>query len=199
MASLDYHIILMTTCQPFIQDQWDDELSPRELVTSTERDINVLTRLYYLRHGFADAHVYLTAPLSKIGFVSLQRINDNKNTSPEELEYLRSSLFLALKGLREQGCSYYITRTLYYILKNQLRPEEARYLAGMEVSASAADESPGLVGEIQSAWVPRIVDISADPAAEELSKLAKEYLTLEFGELSDDGSGYESSLSVAAG
>jgi len=188
----------MTTRQPFIQDEWNDGPNPSSLVADTERDMNVLIRLYYFRHGFADAHVYLTAPLSKLGFVSLQAINDNKNTSREDLEYLRSSLFLALRGLREQGRNYYITRTLYYILKNQLRPEEAHYLAGMETSASAADESPGLV-EIQSAWVPLIVDISDDPVAEELSKLAKEYLTLEFGEQSDDGSGYESNVSPAAG
>ena len=126
--------------------------------------------------------------------MSLQSINDH--TSPQDLHYLRSSLFLSLRGLREQGCNYYIARTLYYIVRNQILPEEARLLEGSENPESAADESPGLVGEVRSAWVPRIVDISDDPVAEELSKLAKQFLPLGLGGQNDDGSGYDSSLSA---
>ncbi|KAF2624882.1 hypothetical protein BU25DRAFT_347202 [Macroventuria anomochaeta] len=194
LMHLDYHIVLMTICQPFTHDQWDDRLEPRNIVLAAERDINVLLRLYYYRHGFVGADSWLTAPLAKIGFSSLHSINDQ--TSPEDLEYLRSSLFLALSGLREQGRNYYISKTVYHIIKNQVRPEEAGLLLGSEDPQSVADENPGLIGEVQSAWVPRIIDISDDPVAQELSDLAKQFLTLKDGGQDDDGSVHGSSLSA---
>ncbi|KAF2622341.1 hypothetical protein BU25DRAFT_495081 [Macroventuria anomochaeta] len=126
--------------------------------------------------------------------MSLNSINDRMN--PQELDYTRSSLFLALRGLHEQGCNYYNTRTIYYILKNQLRPEEARLSHGLDDPETASDEKPSLDSEIQSAWTPRIVDISDDPVIEELSKLAKQFLTLDSGEQSDYETGNNSPLST---
>jgi hypothetical protein len=142
-----------------------------------ERDINILLRLYYIRHGFTGADSWLTAPLSKIGFMVLQRLNDQ--TNPGDVEYLRSTLSLALNGLREQGRNYYLSRTVYYIVRNQVRPEESGLLAGVEDRESADDEGPELGGEVHSSWVARSVDISGDAATEELSYLAKQYLKLE--------------------
>lgn len=184
----------MTVCQPFVRDEWVKGINFAKVVQDAERDINVLLRLYHLRHGFSGADSWLTSPLAKLGFMSLQRIN--KDTNPQDLHYLRSSLFLALGGLREQGRNYYISRTVHYIIRNQIRPEEADLLQGTEDPESAADESPGLAAEVQSAWVPRVVDISDDLVAEELSKLAKQFLTLESGGQSDDGSGYDSAVSA---
>jgi hypothetical protein len=142
-------------------------------------------RLYYLRHGFSHADAYLVSPLSKLGFMSLHSINNQQ--SEEELYYARSTLFLVLQGLRDQGRSYYITRTMFYIFKQQLRPEEKRYSYGSEDAETAADEKPGLIGKIQSAWTPRIVDVSDHQTAEELSKLANQFLGLNLREQSDDG------------
>jgi hypothetical protein len=184
----------MTICQPFTNDQWDDGLIPKDIVSDAERDINVLMRLYYLRHGFADAHVYLTAPLSKIGFMSLQSINDQ--TTPQKLEDTRSNLLLSLRGLREQGQNYYIARTIYHVIKSRLRPEEARLSQHLANPETAADESPALDGEIQSGWVPHIVNISDEPVAEELSKLAKQFLMLDSSEQSEDEIGNDSPLST---
>lgn len=184
----------MIVCQPFTGDDWDDELIPKDIVSNAERDINVLLRLYYSRHGFEDPHIYLSIPLVKLGFMSLHSINDQM--PPEKLHYMRSSLLLILKGLREQGRSYYVTRTLYHIIKNQLRPEEARLLQGTEDPESESDRSPQLEGEVQSAWSPTIVDISDDPSEDELSKLAKRFLKLDSGEQSESEAGNNSPLPV---
>lgn len=194
LMHLDYQIALMIVCQPFTGDDWDDELIPKDIVSNAERDINVLLRLYHSRHGFEDPHVYLSIPLVKLGFMSLHSINDQM--PPEKLDHMRSSLLLALKGLREQGRSYYVTRTVYYIIKNQLRPEEARLLQGAEDPESELDRSPELESEIQSAWTPTFVDISDDPSEDELSKLAKRFLKLDSGEQSDSEAGNSSSLPV---
>ncbi|EMD69258.1 hypothetical protein COCSADRAFT_130800 [Bipolaris sorokiniana ND90Pr] len=196
LMHLDYHIVIMTICQPFTANQLIDEYSPKDIVLNARRDINVLVRLYYVRHGFKAAHVYLTSPLSKLGFMSLHNLNNS--TTPEELELNRSSLLLALEGLREQGRNYYITRTIYYIMKSQLRPEEARILQGLETPETAADESPSLVVETQSEWYPRIIDISDVPVDEELSKLANQYLKLDSDVQSDSEVGSSPGPSISA-
>ncbi|EOA89630.1 uncharacterized protein SETTUDRAFT_103856 [Exserohilum turcica Et28A] len=194
LIHLDYQITLMIVCQPYSNDKWENGLVPKDIIANAERDINVLIRLYYFRHGFEDAHLYLTSPLSKLGFMSLNSIHERM--THQELDYARSSLLLALKGLREQGRNYYIVRTIYHIIKNQLRPEESRLLQGLEDRETEYDKDPGLVGEIQSAWTPTVFDISEDPSATELSKLAKRYLKLESEEPSDSEAGNCSPLSV---
>lgn len=165
---------MIKICQPFINEEWNYELAAKQLVTDAERDLNILLRLYYLRHGFSHADVYLVSPLSKLGFMALQSLSTSQTHA--DLDYARSTLFLALQGLREQGCSFYISRTMYYILRQQLRPEEVRYLAGTEDAECAADERPGMAGEIQSAWTPAIVNTSDGRTAQGLSELASEFL-----------------------
>jgi len=183
----------MIVCQPFTNDGWDDGLIPKDIVSNAERDINVLIRLYYSRHGFEDLHLYLLISLAKLGFISLHSINDQM--PPKKLYYMRSSL-LALKGLREQGRSYYVIRTVYHIIKNQLRSEEARLLQGAEDPESELDKSPELESEIQLAWTPTVLNISDNPSEDELSKLAKRFLKLDSGEQSDSEAGNSSPLPV---
>jgi hypothetical protein len=77
--------------------------------------------------------------------------------------------------LHEQGQNYYIIRTMYYVIKNQLRPQEQAVLHGSENLEPGADESPDLLAEVHSAWTPRIVDVSEN-ADVELSKLANQFL-----------------------
>ena len=177
--SLDYHVVLMTICQPFTYEHWEDGIEPRNIVLTAGRDINVLLRLYYHRHGFQGADSWLTSPLAKIGFMSLHSISNRVGS--EDLEYHRSSLFLALKGLYEQGLNYYITKTIYHVIRSQVRPEEARRLLGLEDLKSVLDESTGLIAEVESAWVPQIIDISDDPVSQRLSDLTRQFLTLEHG------------------
>lgn len=56
-----------------------------------------------------------------------------------------------------------------------------------------ADEIPALVGEVQSEWVPRAMDLSDDPVAQRLSDLAKQCFTLERNGQGDDGAVHDSS------
>ncbi|KAF3003189.1 hypothetical protein E8E13_009462 [Curvularia kusanoi] len=192
LLHLDYYVVLMTICQPFVRDEETEGINFQKIVHDSQRDINILLRLYYIRHGFSHADSWLTNPLAKLVFLSLQMISDNP--SPQELGYLQSSLILALKGLREQGRNYYISRTVYYIARNQLRPQDAALLLGTEDPELAADQSPGLVGEVQSAWTPINLDISDNLAAKDLSQLAKEFLTIESNGPATDGLGLDSAV-----
>lgn len=173
-TSLDYHIVIGTVCRPFIDDDWGNRLTPKDLVSNAERDINTLMRLYYLRHGFAETDVYLVSPLSKLGFMSLNRLTDQ--LSPRELEYTRATLFLALKGLCNQGRNYIVARTVYRIIRSQLRPEETQIFQGLEDISQEPEGTMSLAKEISAAWTPGIMNITDDPVSQELSKLAKQYL-----------------------
>ncbi|KAH7128720.1 hypothetical protein B0J11DRAFT_604110 [Dendryphion nanum] len=93
----------------------------RVILNGLERDINFLMRQYYIRHGFGDTDVYLTSPLSKLGFMYFQSINGQM--SQQERDYIRSTLLLVLKKLRDQGRNHGIARTVYLVLRNQLRSE----------------------------------------------------------------------------
>ena len=70
-------------------------------------------------------------------------------------------------------------------------------MQGTEVPESVADDSPGMVGKVQSAWVSHVVNISDDSAVEDLTKLAGKYLTLESsGPTAGGGSSSDSPASV---
>lgn len=131
----------MNICQPFKNEDWDNGLMPEEIASNAERDTNILIRLYYLRHGLENPNILVTSPLVSVGFASLHDLNDQM--TPERLHYTRSTL-LALKGLHYQGQSYYLSRTIYQIIKNQLRPEEARLLQEADEAESEADKKPEL-------------------------------------------------------
>lgn len=167
----------MTLCQSFVQDEWVQGISFRSILRDSRRDIDIILRLYYLRHSFSWADLWLTNPLARLGFMSLQQIN--KGANPQEHHDLCSSLSLALVGLDAQGGHYYIARTVYYIIKNQVPSKELGLFQGKEDPQIAADDSPELIKEIQSAWIVRISDISDTRTAEDLSTLAARFLTLD--------------------
>ena len=174
----------MSICQPLIQEPWVKGFNFQAIVDNCQRDINILLSPYYIRRSFSGADSWLSNPLAKLGSMSLQQFNNGP--SPQDIHYVRSSMVLALQGLREQGRNYYITRTAYYIITNQMPREDAELLQGTEDSVTAADDSLGLLNEVQSAWVPSVLDISEDLVAKQLSKLAKDFLTLKSEGTSDD-------------
>lgn len=118
--SIDYQLILMIICQPFIEDKWDESYNPYQIAADAESDFNVLLWLHFFRHGFSEAGAYLTSPPARLGFMCLQKINAGRYTNPGDIEYLRSGLFLALQGLQSQGQNYCATRNLYCMIKDQL-------------------------------------------------------------------------------
>jgi hypothetical protein len=58
-----------------------------------------------------------------------------------------------------------------------------------------SDESPSISAEIESAWVPRIIDISEDPIAQHLLDLAEQFWTSRSGKRGGDTLDYDSPVS----
>lgn len=149
--SIEYHNIIMTLWEPFAASARGHDQTCQRLLADAGDRLQTLLRVYYLRHGFGATDVFLCQPLALTGFLCLKAIG--QHASPErvpdlgssraaaaELEALRSTLFLAAKGLHDQGRSHYLARTLFLVIHSQMRAEEASL---MRAIASVAGEDGG--------------------------------------------------------
>lgn len=178
-VSLDYHIVLLTLLQPFASEDWSPDPSPSEILVSSDRSLHTIMRLYYIRHGHQSGNAYLVSPLAKLAFAALQNITalveDNSQLPHQQLESARSTLFLATTWLYYQGCSFFLPMSIYRIVMNQMRPQESILLQrifqpgpdGNEIDAASQKG----IADIHAQWIPAIVKLSEDPAAQRLSQL----------------------------
>ncbi|KAK8013452.1 hypothetical protein PG991_009045 [Apiospora marii] len=151
---VDYFATVAILLQPFVESQWNDGrgMQPSQIVADANRNLQILLRLYYLRHGFEGADIYLVSPLGKMAFMALRSIHDGLST--EELDNIRSSLLLAVKGIRDQGQSHYLAKTIYRLVTSQLRPAEAKFLQDVPELSVEEEEHQSNLQEIQARWSP---------------------------------------------
>lgn len=140
----------MTLYQPLVPDAGIDPI-PLSVVQNSVKSVETLLRVYYLRHGFESLFSILCQPLAFIAFMCLDRLEMGKKQSqPQaELESIRSTLFLAVKGLGEQGKSHYLGRTLFRVFTKKMKPEEAALLKSIS-SIPDEDEEAGKRGRTQA-------------------------------------------------
>ncbi|PHH86632.1 hypothetical protein CDD83_9950 [Cordyceps sp. RAO-2017] len=116
----------MTLFEPFLNHNLSTDLdpgpSPRMAFYTASKFLQTLLRLYYLRHGFESTDVFLTQPLARAGFMCLDAIQELP--PGDRLEAARSTLFLAAKGLYDQGQSHRLAKTLFLVVSRRMRPEE---------------------------------------------------------------------------
>ncbi|KAH8646343.1 hypothetical protein BX600DRAFT_490687 [Xylariales sp. PMI_506] len=107
-----------------------------DVVSMSTRNWETLLRLYYLRHGFDSADMFLTQTLVVLGFLTTNTLPPAPEPSQPaptpaaaaDLEANRSSLILAAKGLRDQGRIFYLSRVTLSLLEGGMRPEEKQLL-----------------------------------------------------------------------
>lgn len=161
----------MALYQPFRQAQGDDGFSSEYAVREAERSLNILLRLYFMRHSFEATDVYIASPLSKLSSLCLKIINESPST--HELEGVRSTLALVLNGLVSQAQNTNIPRAVLKLVKNSIPQAEMEVIQRREnVSAYGSDEVEDYtMGELHSSWTPTVVSISDGPKSKELTKL----------------------------
>ncbi|KAF3046754.1 hypothetical protein E8E11_005503 [Didymella keratinophila] len=136
-----------------------------------EQALETLMRLYYIRHGFQGTDVYLASPLAKLGLRAVSKIASAP--TDEELDAVRSTLFLAAKGLHLQSSSYYIAQMLRHILVNQMRPQERQLLQSVVGSSDGnIDLLEQNVHATQARWTPAVGSVLELSEEQELSRLA---------------------------
>src|SRR6202000_2793882 len=101
-------------------------LRPLEFLAESKRSFETILRLYYLRHGFESSGIYVAHGLNVLANMALARVKFATESSGEELDDARSTLFLAAKGLNEQGKNYYLTYVLFRVLVQEMDPADVR-------------------------------------------------------------------------
>lgn len=136
------------------------------------RCLETLVRLWYLRHGFTATTSFLCQPLALIGFRCLEAIK--RQDRADELEAIRSTLFLVAKGLREQSQSHYLAETLFRVIKGQMRPEEASLLGTIADIIDVADEGRNVqMRKVRSQWPVSIVVMPENLESSMLTRLVE--------------------------
>jgi hypothetical protein len=189
---MEYHMILITLFAPFVTvETAEDENSPHQIATDASNHFETLMRLYYLRHGFYSTDICLTAPLSLLGFMALEKI---AASTESDLDANRSTLVLAVKGLRDQGETNYMARMTLRLLKDQMQPREIELLNHVAELMGALDEADYIkMDDVHSRWPVGRVLITDDPEAQRLDNLIKDYKELNLSSEGDQTSGDSSS------
>jgi hypothetical protein len=171
--------------EPFVAVQpVDEEHSALQLAADASSQFETLMRLYYLRHGFENADMFLTTSLNLLGFKSLNRIN--ANIASPDLDEIRSTLILAAKGLHDLGQMYYLSQMTLRLLKDRMRPEEVVLLNQIADLKDVEDNATRVqMSEVQSRWPPSMVSITDDPEAQRLGNLIQQYMEMNLDSESD--------------
>ena len=201
--SLIYHNTIINICEALIS-------APESFLAEPPLDnplafqafskicLETVVRLYYLRHGFERADVFLVQSLAVLAYISVGQIDflaSSKSSSVEDIEAAQSTLVLAAKGLHDQGRNYYVHHTVFHLILNSMRSQEVSIMhrfTNVEVEDIVADQ---LRAKHISAQYPiKVLNIRDDPEQKRLDNLVNEYASLALeAQSSIDESGAESS------
>lgn len=175
-GSFYYHNLLVTLYQPFIAAESDRDQSPLQIVSDATKHTQTLLRIYYLRHSFEANDVFITQPLALTAFTCLSLINDK--TPKAELEVVRSTLFLAILGPRDQARNFFVAETVYWLIQGRMRADE---VALMENIASLKDGvmevKQNKLQAVHSSWAVGHVSKVEDLEAHRLTKLVEDFVS----------------------
>jgi hypothetical protein len=130
-------------------------------------ELESLLRLYYLRHGFETFDALLLTHLVHLSKVVLQRLAHTvrHEFSTDEVETLRSTLILCLKGLYDQSRNFRMSGIVFGAIKSQLGAEDQNLL-GRFVTTKDPDideEAVQRAEPVLSEYVIPIVHLNEDP------------------------------------
>lgn len=168
--SIEFHHAKMTLYQPLVQQSPLDTI-PHTVVQHSIKSVETLLRVYYLRHGFDALFSILIQPLTIIAFACLDRLKGE--TSQEERETLRATLFLVTKGFVDQGKSHYLGQSIFRLIKSQMQPEEATLMKG--IASIPDDDETGQSGRqqaIHSHWPAGVMRGKASQEDVDASRLS---------------------------
>ncbi|KAK4180196.1 hypothetical protein QBC36DRAFT_384517 [Triangularia setosa] len=111
-------------------------LPPLQATFSLHRThYETLLRLYYLRHGFEALDTFIMMSLMTMAFITTKELEDIRfSVQPysEErkahINSLRATLVLCAKGLYDQGKSYYLSQTIFRLVRGGMHVNEKELL-----------------------------------------------------------------------
>ena len=179
LNSLHYQNLILSLYKPFLSNFTDQTPSPNELVDGATKHLDTLIRLYYLRHGFGAMDAFLIQPLTLVAFMCMKAID--KHLALSELEATRSTLFLTVKGIHDQGRNHYLAEILLRVIRRQMRPEDAVLLKGC-IAELRDKRDDRQVQAVHSLWPVSVLSKSDDVESHTLTNLVEQYARLNIGD-----------------
>lgn len=140
--------------------------------------LNTLVRLYFLRHGFEAMDLFIVIPLMLIGYEAIDSIAENEDHP--DLETLRSTILLVMKGLYCQRRNHYLAEALFHATRGRMRPQEVLLVGdNIEVDAERTKGRDELTQTIKSHWPVSVVKKAEDLEAQILTNLVENYANLQ--------------------
>jgi hypothetical protein len=139
-------------------------------------ELESLLRIYYLRHGFEAFDALLLTHLVHLSNIVLKRLARiaDQGLPTDNIETLRSTLFLCLKGLYDQSKNFRMAGIVLGVMKNQLSPEDQN-VAGQFITTKDPDldwEAIERAQPIISEYVVPSIHLGEDP---KLGKLVNKF------------------------
>lgn len=167
----------------------------RSALAHSKLCFETLIRLYFLRHGYESADVYLTHPLAVMAFMSLQKLGaatspmDEAATCTSELDDVRSTLFLTAKGLSDQAENFHIPYTVLQAIQHNMSPQDLNTLATfLNFKTEDRGTAYSRTKHVQTQYPVNIVNITDHPDQRRLGNIIQEFseMALEASATSSD-------------
>ena len=131
-------------------------------------ELESLLRIYYLRHGFETFDALLLTHLVHMSNTVLQRLAHiaQDGLSTDEVETLRSTLILCLKGLYDQSRNFRMAGIVFGVIKNQLNTEDQNLLGRFVITKDPEidQEAVQRAEPVLSEYVIPVVHLNEDPS-----------------------------------
>ncbi|KAG7126045.1 hypothetical protein HYQ45_002428 [Verticillium longisporum] len=163
-----YRVLLLAAVMLALYDSLADASynSPsttyRGICGHSRRCLDVLIRLYYLRHGFEAWNDSLPTWLLYLAELCIRDLA--RSADPLGDEATVSTLILCAKGLQDQGRSLYIARVFFHIVRNEM-PRPVMELLDRHVTETKVDHSKTGTGasHLRASWPVKTISISEGP------------------------------------
>jgi hypothetical protein len=164
--------LLVADADPIPESPLD---TPHPALARSKMCFETLIRLYYLRHGFEAADVYLTHYLSAL-FAIAQEILTCPSSTSSTVDEARATLILSAKGLHDQGRSYYLSETMFNVVESRMSSEDAELMRKFVHVKKGVGEARQLHASRWQSQLPvNIVESTGDAEIARLSYLIGQY------------------------
>jgi hypothetical protein len=180
---MHYYNLLMSLFEPFLEARASAPRCPNEplrinavgIVQHGRTSLELLLRMYYLRHGFSYWDTALLHFLTVQGYNSLKELYQNHRpyADPTQRDMVLSTVALCLHGLREQSKNVFLAEVLFILMRGVLQPADAQSLQHLFDVEREEERKVLVVGQVRSEWPVDVVSLSEDPEPKRLDRLVE--------------------------
>lgn len=137
-----------------------------------------ILQLYFVQNGFKKGNMLILHCLTVLAFMALRQTESSISSTSDGTseKSTRSTLILAAKGLNDQGKNYFISTTIFCVLRSQMADRDRGILASY---CAISSEDPALqearMRHVKAQYPLNIANLSGDPEARWLENMVRKY------------------------